>query len=841
MRRFLAFAVLFAFSLPIGLSITGCGHDPGNYCIKNGHAYGITTTQVTSVILQPETTGVSLSWGQTYQAGPAQAYNCLGGSEPVGTFTYTSSNLQLADISPRGTICAGTWNRNSEGGVPNFTICTPPAGSSLSSFKGCTNTSCGVVQVTASGGGATSNPVDVYIHPPVTSVTIPTQNACVSQGQTLTDSNGNPLSFLAETTVQGPGGAILCCPPNTTLADGSTCPATALSCDQPAANIGTITYGAQFPNIVTINNTTNPSNPNPVTGTTPTGPNPNGIATANLPGATIISASLSDSDVSSAAGYFSTCPPAKITLSVNGGNTATVTPNSPQTVVATAVDTNGNTINGLTLNFASTEPQNLSTGSAGLVTSTFPSHATVTAVCAPPNCNPAPVNLVGVLGNGMPVAANPVTINSPGRVSNQLWMASTQSPYFSEVDLSTGGAAAPVRLPYTPNSMVMDQAGINLYFGSYHELMTYTAGNNAPSREIPSVPGVVLAVSPVNNLLVINDQLRQVIYIFNPQGTTVTSIAGIAQHAQFSPDGTTAYITGVDPATSQNTLFVYNTGTGWSTYPLTSQPTYNCALEAAGTTAAPAYNAAYDPFCGASLTLTIPEVAVFLSGTSTAAHSYCPNASANPPFYPPAGDVAMPTEQVTATADGGHILGADPSTFTDIWLYPTSTPSGTPGVPVNACPAYNAPALTMNTSPVQAMLPASVTSTLPEIDQVVSSPYSNLAFVLYQSCADAGATCPAGTPAATGVLPYYIPASSTSPAFGTLGKIQLSGNAQSPIAGAFSPDGSLFFVSTSGDNLIHVIDTTTLTDTGTIDPKLINANGQAVPAQFLLVKSRATT
>jgi hypothetical protein len=806
MRRFLAFAVLFALSLPIGLSITGCGHNPGDYCIKNGHAYGVTTSQVTSIILQPETTGVSLSWGQTYQAGPAQAYNCLGGNEPVGHFIYTSSNLLLADISPLGTICAGTWNRNSEGGVPNFTICTPPAGSSLSSFNGCTGTSCGVVQVTAQGAGATSNPVDVYIHPPVTSVTIPTQTACVSQGQTL---NG---SLLAETTVQGPGGAVLCSP-------------STVSCANPAANIGTITYAAQVPGIVTIDNTTTPQNCNPVTGPPCTAPNPNGIATANLPGATIISANLSDSDVTSAAGYFSTCPPAKITLSVNGSNTATVTPTSPQTVVASSIDTNGNPISGLLLNFSSTAPQNLTASSTGLVSSKYPSHATVTAVCAPPNCNPAPVNLVGVLGNGMPVAGNPVTINSSGRVSNQLWMASTQSPYFSEVDLSTGGAAAPVRLPYTPNSMVMDEPGNSLYFGSYHELMTYTAGNNQPSREITSVPGVVLAISPSSTLMVINDQLRQVIYLFNPLGSVTTSIAGIAQRAQFSPDGTTVYISGVDPANGDNTLFVYNTATGWSTYPLTNEPAYNCQLEAAGSTAVPAYNPAYDPFCGASMALTIPSVADFLSGTSTAAHSYCPNASATPPYYPPAGDVPVPTTQITATPDGNHILGADPATFSDIWLYPTATLSGTPGVPVNACPGYNAAPLTMNTAFNQQALPVAAT----EIDQVVSSPYSNLAFVLYQETG------------ASGVLPYYIPATSTSPAFGTLGTIQLSGSAQEPVAGAFSPDGSLFFVSTSGDNLIHEIDTTTLKDVGTIDPKLINAAGQAVPAQFLAVKSRSTT
>ncbi|HTX40785.1 MAG TPA: hypothetical protein VMD25_03065 [Acidobacteriaceae bacterium] len=840
MRRFLAFAVLLAFSLPVGLSIAGCGHNPNNYCIKNGHAYGIPTSQVVEVILQPETTGISLSWGQTFQAGPAQAYNCQGGTESVGSYVYTSKNLQLADISPTGMVCAGTWNRNSGGGTPDFSICTPPAGSSLSSFTGCTSTTCGIVQVTAQGAAVTSNPIDVYVHPPITSVTIPTQTACVSQGQTLS------TSLLAETAARGPGGVLVCCPPNSILADGTTCPATQTSCAQPAANVGTITFAPVTSSIVTINNTSNPTNCNPITGTgCSTASNPNGIATANLPGSTVIDASIPDSDVTSAAGYFSTCPPTQINLSVNGGTSATVTPNSPQTIVASAVDHNGVGINGLTLNFASTQPQNVNASSTGLVTSTFPSQATITAVCSPPNCNPSPVNLVGANGNGMPVAANRVSINSPGRVTNEIWMGSSQSQYFSEVDLQTGQVAAPVRLPYLPNSMVMDQGGDTLYFGSYIELMEVSASSNSVSKEIPSVPGVVLAVSPTNNSVVVNDQLRQVIYLYFPSTGTATSIAGLASRAQFSPDGTTVYIAGVNPTNGQNTMFVYNNATGWSSYALSNQPTYSCPLDASPTNGnpdVPAYNPSWDPYCGPSLTLTVPSVAAFLSGTSTAARSFCANASSSPPYYPPAGNVPAPTTQLTATADGNHILGADDSTFTDILL--SQTAGGQPGVPVGACPDYStSPPLTLPTTFASQGLPLAASTGVTEIDEVVSSPYSNLAFVAYQGSG------------ATGEVPYYVPtpvtSSTTSLTPGTLSAFQLStisgaSAPQSPVAGIFAPDGSLFFVSTSGDDLIHVLDTSTGTpiiysQLPSIDPKLVNPSGTPVPAQFLAVKSVPTT
>lgn len=833
MRRFVAFVVLFACSVPVGLSISGCGHNPNNYCIKNGHAYGVLTSQVVYVTLQPETTGLSLAWGQTASLSSPQAFNCNHDSQSVSKWVYGSSNLLLADISPTGQVCAGTWNRNSPGGVPDFSICTPPSGSSLSSFSGCTSSTCGTAQVTAQGGGATSNPVNIYVHPPITSITIPTQSACYSQGQTLS------TSFLRETTVSGPGGAILCCPAGSTLQDGTACPATVPACNSPSANVGTITYAAVTPSVVTIDNTTNPTG----TSTTSTS-NPNGLATANLPGSTVINAS--NSEVTSAAGFFSTCPPQTIALTLNGSTSGTVTTSSPQTVVSKVTDTNGATITGLPLTYSSTEPQNLTVSSTGLVTAKFPSQATVTAVCQPPGCNPAPVNLIGTLGNGMPVAGNNVSINSPGRVSNRIWMASSQSPYFSEVDLLTGGAASPVRMPYTPNSMIADQAGDSLFFGTYHELMIYSTTTNTLSKEVPAVPGAVIAVSPTGSTVVVNDQLRQVIYLYSVQSGAVSSIGGLANHAQYSPDGGTVYITGFDPAKSTYALFIFSSSTGWSEYPLNNQAstTYTCPLEASGTAAVPGYNPAFDPFCGPTQTVSVPNVAVFMSGsTATTTHSFCPNASANPPYFPPAGDIGVATAQLTATSDGDHILGASGNTFSDTWLYQDAGKT-TPGVPINACPAYTGPALTLNTT----VNTGSLTFSPAEIDQVVASPDSSVAFVTYNYNGFATSlTSPTVGTGGTGLLPYYQP-SSTPGSFGNLvtPPLQLStvsGAAapQSPLAGIFSPDGSIFFVSTSGDNLVHMVDSKTLTDTGTIDPKLVDGSGNPVPPLFLAVQSRSTT
>jgi len=93
-------------------------------------------------------------------------------------------------------------------------------------------------------------------------------------------------------------------------------------------------------------------------------------------------------------------------------------------------------------------------------------------------------------------------------------------------------------------------------------------------------------------------------------------------------------------------------------------------------------------------------------------------------------------------------------------------------------------------------------------------------------------------------------------ALGAVGYLTLtgSGSVTAPVAGAFSPDNTLFFVSTSGDNKIHYIDTRTLTDTQQISPNLPACNAATdqgctvpagttgtVPATAIFVKPRATT
>ncbi len=203
------------------------------------------------------------------------------------------------------------------------------------------------------------------------------------------------------------------------------------------AAIGTLNYLVGTSSVAEINSETNQ-------------------ITAEQPGTTVITATLPGSG--SSAGYFSTCPPKSIAVTLNGSNSGTATLGVAQNLTTKVIDTNNVTITGLTLDYQSTAPVNISAGSSGGITANFPGQASVFAVCQPPSCNAAPINVVGLNGTGLPVSSNPVNITTPGTASNYVWFAAPgQSQYFVPVELLSGTVGSTVRMPYVPNSMVMDR------------------------------------------------------------------------------------------------------------------------------------------------------------------------------------------------------------------------------------------------------------------------------------------------------------------------------------------------------------------------------------------------
>ncbi len=186
MRRFLTLVCLLCLAIPAGISVSGCARNPGaNYC--NGQGYGLKITDVAKITMQPQSFGISLAYGQTQQVSAPQAQTCQGNSAAVLGYAYGTTNNQLVDISPTGNLCAGTWNRNTGGGIANYTICSFP--DPLPSTGGLPY---GIAYITASASAVTSNPVTVYVHPQVTSVSLVTEPAagnaqqCFSQNTVAT-------------------------------------------------------------------------------------------------------------------------------------------------------------------------------------------------------------------------------------------------------------------------------------------------------------------------------------------------------------------------------------------------------------------------------------------------------------------------------------------------------------------------------------------------------------------------------------------------------------------------------------------------------------------------------
>jgi hypothetical protein len=294
-----------------------------------------------------------------------------------------------------------------------------------------------------------------------------------------------------------------------------------------------------------------------------------------------------------------------------------------------------------------------------------------------------------------------------------------------------------------------------------------------------------------------------------------------------------------------DTLYVFNANTGFTSIPLAPSSATNPGAQ--------------------NLAITIPGVGAFLSGNPTVAHTWCPSGTvgseASMLFYPqgptPDNTVAAETDVLTATNDGSHILGASFAgsdiTLSDIGVTipslnclpanvsDASLPNGAPLSP-----------LVLGTTLTQSQIPAAASA----VNQVVPSPGSTLAFVTYNAAA--GSTAAAS-------LPYYLPG--TGGAAGTVGSVPLTASGgtapTAPIFGAFSPDSSYFFVSTSGDNLVHYItipanpskanppvDSQIAPNLPACTPVSAGGNdlgciytgtGTVVPATYIAVKPRSTT
>ncbi len=902
------------FAAPLSISVIGCGHKAAavQYCSAGDS--GPVAGQVASISLSPTlaTIGESLNYAQIGQALSATAEDCKGNSVSVRSFVYSSTssysvnnaNSVFADINPsNGQVCGGTWNRNTGGGIPDYTTCTAPvtppvsstvvvnlstptaavvptsttagagssttlvpakatdpisgsvtltvgsnapqtitaaAGSTITTLaqqinaayanapaatkitatagtiltitgpvppSGATSTSpyqlstagtslsdsteANVAYVTATAQGVVSNAIPVYVHPTVASILLGGATAvggCPTAANPLGNDPGTdccPNSTVG-TPIQAPVYTGTGCLSQTgqgqliaRVYDGPPSAANNITCQ-----VGHISYAAQSGSgIVTIDQ--------------------NGVATANQPGSTEITATLSNSSTGTNAGFFSTCPPANISLAINGQPAGTssinVNLNNSQPLTATVTDTNGHTITGLNLEFNSTAPQNIPAGSGSIVPA-FPGSADITAVCQPNTCNIAPFSQIGLYGNGKPLTSNPITVTSTGTSSTVLYMASapdarTGSPgslYITPYDFTVNQASTPIKLQFVPNSMVANLAGTTVYVGSTQGLVTINTSNNSATAPNVNVPGTILSLSPDGTQLVVTDTARQTVSLVSASnGSLITTYGGTATSAVWTPDSQIVYITlAATTAYPNPTLLQYSLFTKW-------QPV---------TPLDEVYTAA---------TVTVPSVGAYFSGTTyTEGRSYCSAGTITSPGPPPvvtntfaplADQKAVPNDTLAATNDGVHILGAHAvagtgaSVLNDLEVtLPTTA----------ACPMPGASSsVAFTSSPFRRFLTGVNASA---VTGVFPASNSAAAFVTYIGSGS--------------VLPLYLPASTGA---GTLTNVPLLGGATAPISGVFSTDNFTFYTGTTGDNAVHLI-TVTYPTTGA--PTAVDSGATLTPA-----------
>jgi trimeric autotransporter adhesin len=791
MRRFVTLVVLFLFAIPFGVSISGCSKNLAPvFC--NGGDSGPTTGQATTITLNPIVYGISLNFAEIGQVSSPASTDCKGNSASIGLYTYATTDKTIADVEPtNGQLCGGTWNRNSGGGIPDYTFCIP------------TNKA-GTAYITASADGVTSNPIPVFIHPIVTSIVLGGASATC----TGTDLSTACCPFTTPGSVTAPPYQA-----NSCISQGGTAQLIARIFSGTGANqtniscqVGHLQFTSQSASSLT--------SVSPVVNI-----DQNGVATANQPGSILISANIANA--SSSAGFFSTCPPASITLSATGttANPVVVNQNNNQPLSATAVDTKGAILTGLSLEYVSTSPTTIPAGAT--VTPILAGSASITALCQPPSCNSASYNQIGLFGNGKPVTSNSVDVVAPGTNSTVLYMASTQSQYMVARDFTQPGLGTPFLLPYVPNSMVLSLDGSSIYMGSSTALMVVSAVNSLNmSRTDITSPGVVLAVSPDGSQIVISDPVKQIISLENTSGGVVTTYGASCPapgastpsnppcRAQYAPDSQTLYVT------AGNQLLVYSAFTGWTSIsPATSGGT---------------------PL--ADVAITVPSVGAYFAGPATTARSYCPistpatapNSESNI-FYPPADSSPAITDRIAATNDGLHILGATVSpvpTLSDLRVQiPAGNNSGFVSI---KCPDTGTLSFsnTLSTTLLSPVTATAITGVLPTSD-------SKYVFVTYTG---SGGVLPAYSPIANG------PGSTT---YVPLGTATGQPKPVAPVAGVVSADNTKIFTGTSGDNLVHVININgnTLTDdlTQTLTPSLTGPGGAIVPVNLLAQKPRKTT
>jgi hypothetical protein len=747
------------------------------------------------ITLNPSTS-VSMQLGSTLVFSASAQNGTNNNISP--TFTFTSSNPGVVDISPSGFACAGSWN------APFFNVCTPGSFSQ-------------VAEITASALGATSPPTLVFVHPPIDNIQVsvvppvnspppacPSQialpaacnikfnpvlnNQCVSQNQVLT--------LQAQAFSQG--------------ADITS-------------SVGPFTWTQANPNVVTITPIVSGSNTSGINV-----PTNQATVVSNTPGQTEVVASASG--VASQPYVAATCPVQCISLQLgsngtqNIGQTSFVTnKGTSETITATAVDVQGCIVPKPPLTWTSSSPAAITAGSAAAgcgagasctISTPQPGAAAITASCTPPTCNVGfPLNPAGYSAGSLyiPQPIYPVTAISglvTGATTSASVLATSQDCYSNsqcqvalyDVSTSANIAGNPNSMPSPPNSLMFDPAGDKAYAGSQYGAFLITSSNlgsttTSPFSTLPAsstplgvVTGKVIAVSPNGNLAVFSDTIStpNQVYVVNasPTGASTTPLnINSATTAAFSTDNSKAFILG----DGGNTLYVYSPLQALQSYPLTA-PADAIAFSSSGTFTFLAGgsstsnidilntcdNSAASTPGGGTLSITgLPATPLFLKMV--------------PPGSAPMGNASVPS-LVQSDVDALDVFVGIDSTGVDVIATTTTTPLSPPATTL--CPLQQIALAKETANPTVSFPPIHI--------NLQKGTFHPLSFFL----------SPDGTrvyivTSDQGVLVFDFNTQSTS-------AIPLNGNA-APLAADMTVDGTLLYVAGT-DGMLHELNTTTALD-----------------------------
>ncbi len=442
---------------------------------------------------------LSVNAGGTQQLA-ATPQNSSG--QVVGaTLTYSSSNATLATVSPAGLVCGGTWD---------------------SAFANCAAASMsGSATITVSASGVSSQPVTVFVHPVVASVTVTPTPGCTSVGLTQQyaaqafDAGSNDITSL----------------------------------------VGGFNWALEKNGVGTID---------PILG----------LATAVTPGNALVTATVSN--VASPPVPFSVCMPVSILLHLSSDSpglpTSSVTMSIGQTLALEAdmVDQNGVRTTMASLPLINNNAPVASVDSTYTLAALSPGGVGIIAACALPACGkevnqPVYSNLFSVTVTG---TSPPTTVFATSSVTPPTGTPPSVIP----INSSTGTSGPPIPLPGVPNSFQFVANGASAFLGTSAGLVMLDPVGLTATVVSGDAIGKVLAVSPSGSKVLTATSTQFVVYNVASNSASTFLVPNVVA-AAFDADGSNAYV-----AASDGTIYVYEGSLGLHIFHLAGSPASVVAL-----------------------------------------------------------------------------------------------------------------------------------------------------------------------------------------------------------------------------------------------------------------------